>query len=96
MKRVKVFIPFIDSETGKLHKAGDVVVLSDATVERTKAISVNMVLVLEDVPEEPKETEEPKDAQNPEDAEGAKSAEEPKETEEPKKQTRRTKAKKEE
>ena len=48
MKRVKVLVPFIDSETGLLHEAGTEVELSEATIERVKAISVNMVLVLGD------------------------------------------------
>lgn len=51
MKRVKVLVPFIDGVTGTLHEAGTEVELSEATIERVKAISVNMVLVLGDAEE---------------------------------------------
>ena len=48
MKQVRVLVPFIDSETKTLYEAGREVELSEATIERVKAISVNMVLVLGD------------------------------------------------
>ena len=61
MKRVKVLVPFIDSATGVLHEAGTEAELSEATIERTKAISVNMVLVLGDTEEEaPKAPKKPR------------------------------------
>ena len=48
MKQVRVLVPFIDSETKTLYEAGREVELPEATIERVKAISVNMVLVLGD------------------------------------------------
>ena len=48
MKQVRVLVPFIDSETKTFYEAGREVELPEATIERVKAISVNMVLVLGD------------------------------------------------
>lgn len=57
MKRVKVLIPFMESATGTLHKAGTETNLSEETLEKLAKISPNMVLVMGEV-EEP--VEEPK------------------------------------
>ncbi len=51
MKQVRVLVPFIDSETKTFYEAGREVELPEATIERVKAISVNMVLVLGDAEE---------------------------------------------
>lgn len=54
MKLVKVLIPFMEGETGKLHKAGDEVNVSDDTINRALAINPNMLLVLGEAKATPK------------------------------------------
>lgn len=46
MKLVKVLIPFKDGATGTILEAGKEVELSEETIERAKAINVNMLQVL--------------------------------------------------
>jgi hypothetical protein len=55
MKKVRVYIPFIDGETGVMHESDSEPILSESTIERALAISPNMLVVLGDV-----ETEKPK------------------------------------
>lgn len=54
MKRVKVLIPFIDKVTGKKHGVDDIIEISDERLTEIKAVNVNMVLLLDEVEEDPK------------------------------------------
>ena len=58
MKRVRVLIPFIVGETGKLLKAGKVTTLSEDVIARALAINPNMLEVLGDVKTKEEHTEE--------------------------------------
>ena len=49
MKKVKVLIPFHNSDTKKDQVKGDVIEVSDEKLARIREINVNMVLVLGDV-----------------------------------------------
>ena len=49
MKRVKVEIPFHMNATGKDHVPGDVIDVDIETLDRIRAVNVNMVSVLSDV-----------------------------------------------
>ena len=67
MKSVKVLIPFHNKDTKVDQVPGDVIDVSEERLEEIRAINVNMVLVLGDVEEVPKEElkeelkEEPKE-----------------------------------
>lgn len=49
MKRVKVLVPFIRKQTGKLVKADSTIKVSEEELARIQAVNINMVEVLEDV-----------------------------------------------
>lgn len=54
MKLVKVLNPFMEAETGKLHKVGDEVNVSEDIIDRALAINPNMLLVLGEAKATPK------------------------------------------
>lgn len=54
MKLVKVLIPFMEAETGKLHNVDDEVNVSEDTIDRALAINPNMLLVLGEAKATPK------------------------------------------
>lgn len=58
MKRVKVLVPFTDKVSGKPYKENDEIELTDERIAEVKAISVNMILVLDEVMEESREEEQ--------------------------------------
>lgn len=51
MKRVQVLIPFYMKATNTEHIPGDIIEVSEETLDKIKAVNVNMVQVLGDVEE---------------------------------------------
>ena len=75
MKLVKVLIPFRDKKSKKLYKQNDEIELTEKRIEEIRKINVNMITVLGDVKEPPKEPELPKEPEPPENPETPKEPE---------------------
>ena len=58
MKKVKVLIPFHNSDTKKDQVKGDIIEVSDEKLARIREINVNMVLVLGEAEMEEKSVED--------------------------------------